>query len=66
MNVTRSELSDCVDKVLKVDRDDTLYQSMVSAPVFKNNDWQHTMMDATVIAKKIKAVLTLHQSYLTF
>ncbi len=64
MKIVRNSLMPCVEEVKRVDKNRTLYYEMLRTPIFPNNNWHGTVIDPTVIGKKIRDSLKLHKSYL--
>lgn len=58
------DLMQCVEKVKRVDQNDTLYREMLLRPVFVNNTYRNTVLDPNVIGEKVRYALQLHDSYL--
>eukprot|EP00038_Savillea_parva_P011612 m.198795 g.198795 ORF g.198795 m.198795 type:complete len:570 (+) comp20545_c0_seq1:294-2003(+) len=60
-----NELKACVDKIRKVDEDDTLYKKMVSTPFLKTNTLDENSLFAfPIYGKYLRESLREHESYL--
>lgn len=57
-------LKECVEKVQRVDQNDTLYEEMLLAKVFIENTPENTPLDKKNVAKNIRNALILSESYL--
>ena len=58
-------LAECVDKIRRVDQNDTLHEEMVNTPLLYNNTVENSIFDIRRIGRNIRQLLVDHQSYLT-
>ena len=58
------KLDKCVDRVIEIERNKSLYREMLLEPVFKKNVYEGSIMDPFVIAQRFKKVLRFLDSYL--
>lgn len=58
------DMMECIERVKRVDQNDTLYHHMLLQPVFVNNSYRNTVIDPAVIGEKVRYALKLHESYL--
>lgn len=57
-------LNECVDRVMEIDADDEKYKEMLLQPLFKNNQYDKSILDPFTMADRLKSVLKSVDSYL--
>merc|ERR1712129_483060 len=57
-------INECIDRVVEIDKDDEKYKEMLLQPLFKNNEYDKSILDPFVMADRLKVVLRNVDSYL--